>query len=57
LKLQEKFSGQKVFGRSDVMAVIGIKTSRASELLKELAEYGIIEPVTGHGKGKYRFKQ
>jgi ribosomal protein S25 len=39
------------------MAVIGIKTTRASELLKELTERGIIEPVAGHGKGKYRFKQ
>jgi ribosomal protein S25 len=56
-KMQEAFKGQKIFGRSDVMAVIGIKASRASELLKELAEHGIIEPVTGHGKGKYRFKQ
>jgi ribosomal protein S25 len=34
-----------------------IKPSRASDLLKDLAEHGIIEPVTGHGKGKYRFKK
>jgi ribosomal protein S25 len=56
-KMQEAFQNQKIFGRSDMMAVIGIKASRASELLKELAERGIIEPVTGYGKGKYRFKQ
>jgi ribosomal protein S25 len=56
-KMQEAFSNQKIFGRSDVMEVIGIKASRASELLKELAEHGIIESVTGYGKGKYRFKQ
>jgi fido (protein-threonine AMPylation protein) len=57
LKLQEAFQNQKIFGRSDVMAVIGIRTSRASELLKEMLDRGIIEPVIGHGKGKYRFRQ
>lgn len=36
--------------------VIDIRPSRASEFLKELTEYGIIEPVAGHGKGKYRFR-
>lgn len=57
LKIRETFSGQTIFGRSDVMKVIDIKASRASELLKEMAEHGIIEPVAGHGKGKYRFRQ
>ncbi len=56
LKLCEAFPGQTIFGRSDVMRVIGIKASRASDLLKEMAERGIIEPVAGHGKGKYRFR-
>ena len=57
LKLRETFSGQAIFGRSDVMKVIDMKASRASELLREMAESGIIEPVSGHGKGKYRFRQ
>ena len=57
LKLREAFPGPSIFGRSDVMSVIDIKTSRASDLLKDMAEHGIIEPVTGHGKGKYRFKK
>lgn len=56
LKLREAFPGQTVFGRSDVMKVLDIKTSRASDLLKEMAEHGIIEPVSGQGKGKYRFR-
>ena len=50
LKLREAFPGQTVFGRSDVMKVLDIKTSRASDLLKEMAEHGIIEPVSGQGK-------
>ena len=38
MKLMEAFPGQMIFGRSDVMQVIGIKASRASDLLKEMAE-------------------
>lgn len=57
LKLREAFPGQMIFGRSDVMKVIDMKSSRASDLLKKMAEHGIIEPVSGHGKGKYRFRQ
>jgi len=56
LKLQEAFPGQTIFGRSDVMKAIDIKSSRASVLIKELTEHNIIEPVFGHGKGKYRFR-
>ena len=57
LKLREKFQGQTIFGRSDVMRVLDMKASRTSELLKEMAEQGIIEPISGFGKGKYRFRQ
>lgn len=56
LRLREAFPGEAVFGRSDVMEVIDMKPSRASELLKKMTECGIIEPVSGHGKGKYRFR-
>ncbi len=57
LKLREAFPGQTIFGRSDVMKAIDLKASRASDLLKEMVEHGVTEPVTGHGKGKYRFRQ
>ena len=56
LKLREAFPDHAIFGRSDVMKVIDIKASRASDLLMEMAGHGIIEPVSGHGKGKYRFR-
>lgn len=55
-KLIEAFPGQAIFGRSDAMKVLDIKPSRTSELLKEMAEHGITEPVSEHGKGKYRFR-
>lgn len=56
LKLREAFPDQEIFGRSDVMKVIDIKASRASEFLKELVKHEVIVPVSGHGKGKYRFR-
>lgn len=56
-KLREAFPGLAIFGRADVMEVIDIKPSRASELLKEMTEHRVIEPVSGHGKGKYRFRE
>ena len=57
LKLREAFPGQTIFGRSDVMKVIDIKASRASDLLREMVEHGVIQSVSGHGKGKYQFRQ
>lgn len=56
LRLRQAFPGETIFGRSDVMKALGLKTSRTSELLGKLAERGIIEPVSGYGKGKYRFR-
>lgn len=57
VRLRAEFTGQTIFGRSDVMRVLDMKPSRASELLKAMAEQGITEPVSGFGKGKYRFRQ
>lgn len=54
--LQEKLGSESAFGRSDVQCVLGLKPTRSSALLREMAENGIIEPVSGHGKGKYRFR-
>lgn len=55
LKLRAAFPDQAIFGRSDVMSVIDLKPSRASDLLREMVEQDVIERVSGHGKGKYRF--
>jgi hypothetical protein len=55
-KLQEALGFETTFGRSDVQRVLGLKPTRSSALLRVMAEHGIIEPVSGHGKGKYRFR-
>ena len=46
-----------IFGRSMVENVTGLKSSQASNLIKLLLYSNVIEPVKGHGKGKYRFIQ
>ena len=55
-KLRESLGFERVFGRSDVQRTPDLKPTRSSALLREMAERGIIEPVSGHGKGKYRFR-
>ena len=55
-RLFEKFGFDEVFGRSAVMELLELKGSGASKLLSNLVKADIIEPVSGHGKGKYKFK-
>ena len=56
-RLFEKFGFDEVFGRSAVMELLELKSSGASKLLANLAQADIIEPVSGRGKGKYKFKK
>ena len=44
------------FGRAIVENITGLKPSGASKLIKLLVDSEVIVPVTGHGKGKYRFQ-
>lgn len=55
-KLQEALCSQTIFGRSDIQRVLGLKPTRSSALLRAMAERGVIEPVSGFGKGRYRFR-
>ena len=56
-RLFEKFGFDEVFGRSGVMELLELKGAGASKLLSKLVQADIIEPVSGHGKGKYKFKR
>ena len=56
-RLFEKFGFNEVFGRSAVMELLELKSSGASKLLSNLVQADIIEPVSGYGKGKYKFKK
>lgn len=55
LALFDAFGFNRFFGRTDVMDVLELSPSPASALLKRISDAGIIQPVSGMGKGKYRF--
>ena len=56
-RLFERFGFDEVFGSSAVMELLELKGSGASKLLSNLVKADIIEPVSGHGKGRYKFKK
>ena len=55
VKLFLRCEKEEYFGRTIVEEIAGLKSTRASELIKILVDSKVIVPVTGHGKGKYRF--
>lgn len=56
-RMFEKFGFDEIFGRSAVMELLELKASGASKFLSNLVQADIIESVSGHGKGKYKFKK
>ena len=56
LEIFSKCGKDDYFGRTIVENITGLKSSGASKLIKLLLDSNVIIPVTGHGKGKYRFK-
>ncbi|MFI3209088.1 MAG: Fic family protein [Eubacteriales bacterium] len=49
------FKREFIFGRSDVMNVLNMKKSGAYNLIVKMHDAGLIKPVSGYGKGKYKF--
>ena len=55
VEIFSKCGKEDCFGRSIVVEITGLKPAGASKLIKLLVDSEVIIPVTGHGKGKYRF--
>ena len=55
IKLYESFGLERIFGRSDVVEVLGITEKPATTLLGKMYSLKLTEKITGVGKGKYRF--
>lgn len=53
--LAEKFDPNEIFGRSRIMECLDLSYAPAGDLILALLKHRLIEPVVGHGKGKYRF--
>lgn len=45
------------FGRPNVPLVLSLKPTMPSRLLKTMLAVKLLEPISGKGKGKYRFVQ
>lgn len=57
LALFERYEYEFAFGRTDIMQICNLAASSAGKMINRLKEFKLIEPVTGHGKGKYKFIQ
>ena len=55
-KLYSGIETDQVFGASDVEAILGCARSTAAEMMRKLRDMGVVVPITGKGKGKYRLK-
>ena len=55
LKVYNELKDSAVFGRTDICNVTSLGLTAAGDLLHKLIYADMIAPVTGHGKGKYKF--
>ncbi|MCD7717534.1 MAG: hypothetical protein LUI39_14020 [Lachnospiraceae bacterium] len=46
---------EDIFSRADVVKLLRLSKPGAGKLMKKMKENMLIVPVSGHGKGKYRF--
>lgn len=46
-----------IFSRKNIVEIINCGKTQATEYIKILFKLNLIEPVYGHGKGKYKFKK
>ena len=54
-KLFSAFVQRPFFKRKDALAVLDLSPTAVSDLLAKMYAHHIIEMVSGHGKGAYRF--
>lgn len=56
VSLFEIYGTHAIIGRSDIVKVTGDSLTAAGKIIAKMKDRGLIESVSGHGKGKYRFK-
>lgn len=55
LVLFDRFEYERAFSRSDLVRMFDMASSSAGKVISRLKEVGLIEAVSGFGKGKYKF--
>ena len=56
IKIYHEVSSRQVFGSSYIEKVLSCSTRTARNLMSKLRDVGAVVPVSGKGKGMYRFK-
>ena len=55
MQLFTRFGNGTVFGRQHIVQVLKLRDRAAGKLVAEMVRLELIAPVTGHGKGRYKF--
>ena len=56
IKLFRRFGLVDIFGRKEVRDTTGLQDRASSALIAQMLRLRLLDPVKGHGKGKYRFR-
>ena len=57
ISIFKKYGYEGFFGRQDIALLTGESQTAAGNIVNKLKAANLIEPVNGHGKGKYKFKR
>lgn len=55
MRLFARFGSGAVFGRQHIVGTLQLKDRAAGKLVAEMLRQGLITPVSGQGKGRYKF--
>ena len=55
IQLFARFGSGTVFGRQHIVGILQLKDRAAGKLVAEMLRLGLIIPVSGQGKGRYKF--
>ena len=55
IRLLYETVGDNIFGRKDIIEIVGLSPAPVGDMIKKMHAANLIEPVSGHGKGKYKF--
>ena len=56
MSVVEGIQENQIFGAREVMQLASCSSTSATALIKKMVALELVEKVTGHGNGKYRWK-
>ncbi len=55
IRLLRRALTDDIFGRTDIAKLLRVSTTSAGYLINKMRDSALIYPVSGYGKGRYRF--